>query len=75
MHFWLCWVIVDALGLSQLQQAGPTLHCGMWASCGGFSSCRARALGVRVSVVAAHGLRSCALRALEHRLGSCGTQV
>ena len=75
IHFWLCWVFVAALRLSQLQQAGPTLHCGTQASCGGFSSCRARALGIRVSVAAARGLSSCALRALEHRLGSCGAQV
>ena len=43
--------------------------------CGGFSRCRARALGTRASVVAAHGLRSCGSQALEHRLSSCGAQV
>ena len=37
-----------------LQRAGATLHCGAWASrCGGFSSCRARALGAGASVVVA----------------------
>ena len=33
------------------------LHCSAWASyCGGFSCCRARALGARASVVVAHRL-------------------
>ena len=36
------------------------------------SRCRAQALGVQASVVVAHGLSSCGLRALEHRLSSCG---
>ena len=36
------------------------LCCGSWAShCGGFSCCRARALGLRASVVVAHRLSSC----------------
>ena len=45
----------------------------MWAShCGGFSCCRARALGTPASIVVAHGLSTCGLRALEHRLSGCG---
>ena len=36
----------------------------------GFSSC-----GTWASVVVACGLSSCGLRALEHRLSSCGTQA
>ena len=37
--------------------------------------CGARALGVQASVVVAHGLSSCGLWAVEHRLSSCGTQA
>ena len=37
--------------------------------------CRARALGTRASVVAAHGLSSCGSWALELRLRSCGAQA
>ena len=37
--------------------------------------CRAQALGARAAVVVARGLSSCGLRALEHRLSSCGTQA
>ena len=37
--------------------------------------CRAQALDVRTSVVAAHGLSSCGSQALEHRLSSCGPQA
>ena len=58
IYFWLCWVFVAA-----------------WAShCSGFSCCGARALGTRVSVVAASELSSCGSRALEHRLSSCSTR-
>ncbi len=46
IYFWLHWVFVAARGLS--------LCCGPRAShCGGFSCCRARALGTRASVVVA----------------------
>ena len=49
------------------------LRCGARASrCSGFSCCGARALGARASVVVTRGLSSCGLRALEHRLSSCG---
>ena len=40
-----------------LRRAGATLRCGAQAShCGGFSCCRARALGARASVVVECGL-------------------
>ena len=52
---------------------GTTPRCGAWAShCGGFSCFGARALGAGASVVAARGLRSCGLQAVEHSLSSCG---
>ena len=44
-------------GLSLGVAAGATLSCSAWAShCGGFSCCRARALGTQASVVVTHGL-------------------
>ena len=59
------------LGLRCCAQA--SLRCGVWAShCGGFSCCRARALGAWASVVVACGLSSCGSWALEHRPSSCG---
>ena len=52
---------------------GATLRCGAQASrCGGFSCCRAWALGARASVVVALRLSSCGSWALECRLSSCG---
>ena len=63
-------------GFLQLRRAGATLCCGAWVShCGGFSCCRAQALGVWASVAVAHGLSSCGSRALEHGLSSCGTRA
>ena len=63
-------------GFLQLRWAGATLHCGVWAShCGGFSCCRAWALGAWASVVAARGLSSCGSWALEHRLSSGGARA
>ena len=55
---------VAALGLrccarafSLVVASGATLRCGVQAShCGGFSCCRAWALGARASVVVAHRL-------------------
>ena len=42
---------------SSCGKQGATLRCGVQAShCGGFSCCRARALGAWASVVVAHGL-------------------
>ena len=72
-----------ALGLGCYTQAfsscgerGATLGCSVRAShCGGFSSCRAWALGARASVVVARGLSSCGSQALERRLSSCGTRA
>ena len=43
-------------GFLSLQQAGATLHRGAWASRGGFSCCRAQALGTQASVIVAYGL-------------------
>ena len=55
---------------------GATLRCGARAShCGGFSCCRAWALGEQASVVVAHWLSSCRSWALEHRLSSCGVRA
>ena len=63
-------------GFLSLWRAGATLRCGARAShCGGFSSCRARALGTWALVVAACGLSSCGSPALESRLSSCGAQA
>ena len=45
-------------GFLYLWRAGATLHCGAQAShCGGFSCCRARALGTRASLVVARRLQ------------------
>ena len=58
---------------SSLQSSGATHHCGVQASHrGGFSCCGVRALGPQASVVVICRLSSCGLRALEHRLNSCG---
>ena len=44
-------------GFLELRREGTTLCCSARAShCGGFSCCRARALGPQASVVVAHGL-------------------
>ena len=52
------------------------LCCSARAShCGGFSCCRAQALGTRASVAVPCGLSSCGSRALEHRLSSCGARA
>ena len=60
-------------GFLQLWRAGAILRSGVWVSiCSSFSCCRAGALGVWASVVAARGLSSCGSRALERSLSSCG---
>ena len=70
------WSSLLCAGFLQLQRAGATLRCGVQTShCGGFSCCRARALGTRASVVAARGLSRCGSQALEHRHSSCGTRA
>ena len=52
------------------------LCCDAWAShCSDFSCCRAQALGTQASVVAALGLSSWGLWALELGLSSCGAWV
>ena len=87
---WQCWsffkiylFIFGGIGSSlwrasflSLQRAGATLRCGVQAFyCSGFSCCGAWALGTRASVVVAHRLRGCGLRALERRLSSCGARA
>ena len=53
------------VGFLYLWRAGATLCCSAWAShCGGFSCCRARALGTWASVVVARRLSSCGAWAL-----------
>ena len=77
------YLFLAALGLccyarafSSCSELGATLHCGVRAShWGGFSGCRARALGAQASVVVARGLSSCGSRGLERSLSSCGTQA
>ena len=58
-------------------------YCCMWAFSSynervvhhGRFSCGTRALGTQASVVANHGLSSCAWQALEHRLNSSDMQA
>ena len=53
---------------------GAIPRCGAQASHrGGLACCKAQALGVKASVVAAHGLSSHGLRALEQGLSTRGT--
>ena len=55
---------------------GVSLCCSTQAShCGGFSCCRAQALGTRASVVVARGFSSCSPRALERRLTNWGARA
>ena len=72
-------VVFGCLGSSLLRagfslvaaSGGYTPRCGARAShCGGFSCCRARALGTQASVVAVRGLSSCGSRHLECRPSS-----
>ena len=61
---------------SSCSELGLLSHCDARAShCGGFSCCRARALGTQASVVVACRLSSCGSRALERRLSSCGARA
>ena len=47
------------VGFLQLWRAGATLCCGAWASrCGGFSCCRARALGAQAKQLWLAGSRA-----------------
>ena len=63
-------------GLSLVAASGgySSLRC-VGFSLGGFSCCRARALGAQASVVVALGLSSCGSWALECRLSSCGARA
>ena len=80
LFFFIYYLFLAVLGLRfmhagflYLRQAVATLRCSVQAShCGGFSCCRAWALGTWASVVVAHRLSSCGSWALEHRLSSCG---
>ena len=55
--FRLHWVFVAACGLSLVAVSRATLRYGAQTShCGGFSCCRAEALGARASVVVARQL-------------------
>ena len=70
------WVFIAVRVLSLVAVSRGYLRCCAWAShCSGFSCCGAWAVGSRASVVAARGLSSCGLRALESRLSSCGAVV
>ena len=77
-NYYFIYLFLSALGLHccaraflQLQRAGATLRRGAWAShCGGFSCCRARALGTQALVVVAHGLQSAGSVVVAHGL-SC----
>ena len=63
-------------GLSLVAASGAALCCAARAShCGGFSCCRAQALGTWASVVVACGLSSCGSQALERRLSNCGARA
>ena len=58
--------LIISLLFLKLRQIGTTLRCSVLAfHCGGFSFCRARALGHM-------GFSSCSFQAQEHRLNSCG---
>ena len=76
IYFWLCWVFVAACGLSLVAASGLQLQRAL-LQCTCFSlrwllllqSTGSRRAGFS-SV--ARGLSSCGLRALEHKLSSCG---
>ena len=56
--------------------SGATLRCSARTShCGGFSCCRARALGLSGFSSCVSGLSSCGSQALQHRLNSCGARA
>ena len=67
--FWLHWVFIAALGLSLVAVSGG--YSSLW--CAGFSL---RWLLLLQSMSSRHaGFSSCDLRALEHRLSSCGSRA
>ena len=62
-------------GFLWLRRVGATLrYSARNFHCNGFSCCRAQALDVRPSIVAAYRV-SCGWRTLEHSLSSCDTWV
>ena len=58
LTLWLCWVSVAALGLSLLAVRGAPSLWGVASPRGGFSCCRAQALGMQAPCVASCGLQS-----------------
>ena len=61
---------------SSFHKSGLLSSCDAWAShWGGFSCCRAQALGAWASVIAARGLSSWGSWALEHGVSSYGSRV
>ena len=60
---------------SSCSKWGPPSRGAQATHCGGFSCCKARALGAQASVVAECRLNSCDFQALEHKLSSCGTRA
>ena len=68
---WPCRVLIAARAFSLAVLGGGYSGCSVQAlHCCGFSCCRAWALGVQPSVIAAHGLSSRGSQDLEHRLSS-----
>ena len=56
MYFWLCWVFIAEWALPSCSKWGLLPSYSARAShCGGFSGCRAQALGAGASVVAVCG--------------------
>ena len=62
IYLWLQWVFV-AVGFSLVAVSAGYPCSAQTSHCSGFSCCGARALGAQASVVVAHGLSSCGLRA------------
>ena len=74
IYFWLCWVFVAAWLLSSCGEWGLLPSGSVLAShYGGFSYCRAQALGPAGISLWHVGFSSCSSRALERRLNDCGT--
>ena len=72
IYFWLCLVFIALCRFALVVVSRGTLCCGVWAShFGGFSGCRAQALGTRASVVPALRVSSGSERALGLGLSSC----
>ena len=77
LDFFFFLVAVDlCCKLSLAAERGATLYCSEGDSdCGGYSDCRAQALGTQASVVVARGLSGCSVwlwdegsKAVAHRL-------